>query len=88
MRTDHVPESHLHLLIRPVHGVLTTMTAEGQPQSSIVWAGHDGEHVLISTSLERYKARIMVTNPRVTLLVIDPEDANHFVEVRGRKDKF
>lgn len=81
---NHVPESHLDLLTGPVHGVLTTMTADGQPHSSIVWVGFERERVLISTSLERYKARNMVTNPRVTLLVIDPADANHFLEVRGR----
>ena len=83
-----IPDSHLHLLTDPIHGVLTTMTEDGQPQSSIVWVGFDGEHVLISTSLERYKARNMVKNPRVTLLVIDPADANHFLEVRGQVADF
>lgn len=84
MKTTHVPASHVHLLTGPVHGVLTTMSPDGQPHSSIVWVGYGGEHVLISTSLERYKARNMLANQRATLLVIDPADANHFLEVRGR----
>lgn len=81
---SQVPASHLPLLTGPVHGVLTTMSADGQPQSSIVWVGYDGERVLISTALEKCKANNMVRNPLATLLVIDPADANHFLEVRGR----
>ena len=32
-----IPDSHLDLLTRPVHAVLTTMGPDGQPQSSLVW---------------------------------------------------
>jgi PPOX class probable F420-dependent enzyme len=48
-----IPESHLDLLTRPVHGVLTTMMPDGQPQSSLVWVGFDGECALVNTTLER-----------------------------------
>jgi len=38
-----IPDSHLDLLTRPVHAVLTTMGPDGQPQSSLVWVDvHDG----------------------------------------------
>ena len=32
-----IPASHLDLLTRPICGVFTTMCADGQPQSSLVW---------------------------------------------------
>ncbi|HUE98317.1 MAG TPA: hypothetical protein VMN99_03625 [Anaerolineales bacterium] len=38
-----VLESHMDLLTRPIHGVLTTMMPDGQPQSSLVWCDFDGE---------------------------------------------
>lgn len=79
-----IPGSHLDLLTAPIHGVLTTMTPDGQPHSSIVWVGYDGEHILITTTLERFKGRNMLTDPKTTLLVIDPTDANRFIEMRGR----
>jgi PPOX class probable F420-dependent enzyme len=79
-----IPNSHVDLLVNPVHGVLSTMMPDGQPQSSIVWADYDGEYVLISTTLERQKGQNMSANPQVTLLVVDPNDGSRWIEIRGR----
>ena len=40
-----LPQSHLDLVARPIHGVLTTLMPDGQPQSSLVWFDYDGECV-------------------------------------------
>jgi PPOX class probable F420-dependent enzyme len=56
----------------------------GQPQCSLVWVDYDGESVLINTTLERQKCRNMSANPKVTLLVVDPDDTSRWIEVRGR----
>ncbi len=82
--TVTIPDTHVDLLVGPVHAVLTTLMPDGQPQSSIVWADYDGTHVLINTTLERQKGRNMQADPRVTLLVVDPANGTRFVEVRGR----
>lgn len=79
-----IPNTHIDLFQNPVHGVLTTLMPDGMPQSSIVWVDYDGEHVLINTTLERQKGRNMQANPKVTVLVIDPNDSSRWVEVRGR----
>jgi PPOX class probable F420-dependent enzyme len=79
-----VPESHVDLLTRPVHGVLSTLMPDGQPQCSLVWVDYAGGAVLINTTLERQKCRNMLANPRVTLLVVDPDNSSRWVEVRGR----
>ena len=79
-----IPDTHLDLLQTPVHGVLTTIMPDGGPQSSIVWVDYDGEYVLINTTLERQKGRNMQANPKVTLLVIDPDDSSRWIEVRGQ----
>jgi PPOX class probable F420-dependent enzyme len=78
-----VPSSHLDLLTRPICGVLTTMGADGQPQSSLVWVDHDGERARVNTTLERQKGRNMVANPKVSLLVVDPDDTGRFLQIRG-----
>src|SRR5512136_34830 len=80
---DAIPDTHRDLLQEPIHAVLTTMMADGTPQSSIVWTDYDGEYVLVNTTLERQKGRNMRVNPKVTLLVIDPKDSSRWVEVRG-----
>jgi len=78
-----IPASHLDLLTRPVHGVLTTMMPDGQPQSSLVWVDYDGECACVNTTLERRKGRNMARNPKVSLLVVDPDDTGRYMELRG-----
>jgi PPOX class probable F420-dependent enzyme len=79
-----IPDSHRDLLARPVYGVLATMMPDGQPQSSLVWVDYDGAHVLINTTMERQKCRNMRANPKVALLVVDPANAERWIEVRGQ----
>ena len=78
-----VPDSHLDLLTRPVHGVLTTMLPDGQPQSSLVWVDYDGECALVNTTRQRRKGRNMEANPKVSLLVVDPANTGRFIQIRG-----
>ena len=78
-----VPASHLDLLTRPIHGVLTTMGDDGSPQSCLVWVDCDGERALVNTTLQRQKGRNLLANPRVSLLVIDPENTGRFIQIRG-----
>ncbi len=78
-----IPASHLDLLLRPICGVLTTMLPDGQPQSSLVWLDYDGECARANTSLERRKGRNMQANPKVSLLVVDPDNTSRFIQVRG-----
>ena len=78
-----IPETHRDLLTRPIHGVLTTMMPDGQPQSSLMWCDYDGECARLNTTAERQKGRNMRANPRVTLLIIDPDDTARYIEIRG-----
>jgi PPOX class probable F420-dependent enzyme len=82
-RAVTIPDSHLDLLTRPICGVLTTMGRDGQPQSSLVWVDHDGECARINTTLERQKGRNMLADPKVSLLMVDPDDTARFLQVRG-----
>lgn len=81
--TNPIPASHLDLLTRPIHGVLTTLMPDGQPQSSLVWCDFDGECARVNTSLERQKGQNMSRNPKVSLLIVDPENTARFIQIRG-----
>jgi PPOX class probable F420-dependent enzyme len=78
-----IPTSHLDLLTQPIHGVFTTMMPDGQPQSSLVWCDYDGECARVNTTRERQKGRNMLVNPKVSLLIVDPEDTSRYIELRG-----
>ena len=79
-----IPDTHRDLLAEPIHGILSTMMPDGQPQSSIIWTDYDGTYVLINTTLERQKGRNICSNPKVSLLVIDPKNVNRWIEIRGK----
>jgi PPOX class probable F420-dependent enzyme len=78
-----IPASHRDLLTRPICGVFTTMGADGQPQSSLVWVDVDGGSARINTTVERQKGRNLLVNPKVSLLVVDPDDTTRFIQIRG-----
>ena len=78
-----IPDSHRDLLTRRICGVLTTIGADGQPQSSLVWVDVDGDCAQVNTTLERQKGRNILANPKVSLLVVDPDDTARFIQIRG-----
>jgi len=79
-----IPASHLDLLTRPIHGVLSTLMPDGQPQSSLVWCDFDGECARVNTSRERQKGKNMMANSVVSLLIVDPENTARYIEIRGQ----
>jgi PPOX class probable F420-dependent enzyme len=78
-----IPASHVDLLTRPICGVLTTMLPSGQPQSSLVWVDFDGECARVNTTLGRRKGRNLLANPKLSLLVVDPDNSARFIQIRG-----
>jgi PPOX class probable F420-dependent enzyme len=81
--TVELPASHLDLLTRPICGVLTTMGRDGQPQSSLVWVDMDAACARVNTTLERQKGRNLLADPKVSLLIVDPDDTGRFLQIRG-----
>ena len=84
--TVTVPASHLDLLRRPICGVLTTMGGDGQPQSSLVWADWDGACARVNTTLERQKGHNLAADPKVSLLVVDPDNPARYLQLRGHAE--
>jgi PPOX class probable F420-dependent enzyme len=83
LAVEPIPASHLDLLERAICGVLTTMGPDGQPESSLVWVDYDGECARANTTLERRKGRNLIANPKVSLLVVDPDNTSRFIQIRG-----
>ncbi|MGW7252876.1 PPOX class F420-dependent oxidoreductase [Streptomyces sp. NPDC054834] len=71
------------LLDGPVFVVLGTIQPDGSPQLSPVWAKRDGDDVLISTTVDRRKAKNLDRDPRADVVVQDPESPYEYAEIRG-----
>ncbi len=63
---------------------LTTLFADGRPQTNVMWVDADDDHLLINTEVHRQKYKNVSRDPRVTVTVIDASNPYHYAEVRGR----
>jgi PPOX class probable F420-dependent enzyme len=61
-----------------------TISRDGSPQLSLVWVARDGDDVLISTTRRTAKSRNLERDPRVSVLIPNPQTPYEYVEVRGR----
>jgi PPOX class probable F420-dependent enzyme len=71
------------LLDGPNYAVLATINPDGGPQTSAMWVGRDGDDVLFSTVAGRRKHRNLERDPRASVSVIDHDDPENYVELRG-----
>ncbi|HEY0638732.1 MAG TPA: PPOX class F420-dependent oxidoreductase [Pseudonocardiaceae bacterium] len=71
------------LIGAPAFSVLTTINADGSPQSSVMWMALDGDQLVFSTIRGRLKCRNLERDPRVSVCTYDPADPYRYVEVRG-----
>ncbi|MEZ5138710.1 MAG: PPOX class F420-dependent oxidoreductase [Acidimicrobiales bacterium] len=78
-------DADLHALATGTNfAALTTLMADGQPQTQIMWVHADDEHLLINTEVHRQKFKNVARDPRVTVTVISAESPYRYVEARGR----
>ena len=62
---------------------LATVNADGSPQSTVHWVARDGDDILLSTVKGRRHARNLERDPRVSVLLIAPDNPYAYLEVRG-----
>lgn len=86
MTTATIPESHRDLLQAPV-GLLTTVGADGFPQTTALWFLHDDDGAIrLSLNTTRQKTKNLRANPRVTFFLIDAANQGRTLEVRARAE--
>ena len=70
-------------LEQPFVGTVTTLRSDGSPHSTIVWVDSDTGEVSFNTATGRAKEKHLRTDPRVSVLVVDPENTYKWVAVSG-----
>jgi len=75
----------LELFDEPYYGIVTTLRADGSPQSTMVWVERDGDAVSFNTAYGRVKPSNLERDGRVSILVTAP-DFYHWVAVSGRAE--
>jgi len=78
-----IPVSHLDLVQAQGVGVLSTVGADGLPQSTAIWFLLDNDVLRTSLDTSRQKYRNLVRHPHATLFILDPTNPYRTLEVRA-----
>lgn len=79
-----IPDSHRDILEKKGYAHIATIGPSGEPQSSPVWYGWDGECVTFSNLKTRQKCKNLTKDPRVALSITDPDNPYRYIEIRGQ----
>jgi PPOX class probable F420-dependent enzyme len=79
-----IPDDVRQLLEGPNYVHLATLRANGSPRNWVVWAGLEGERILICTGEATWKAKDMRRDPRVALSVTDIANPYRMAGIQGR----
>lgn len=84
---ESIPDSHKDLLEKPIYATVTTVMPDGQPQSTVVGVDYENGQLRFNTARGRQKEKNLNHNPKVTVMLIDPANGYHWLEVRGTVDE-
>jgi hypothetical protein len=76
-----VPQSHARLLNSTIDVTLTTVSAQGYPESTLVWCSINDKHVLLNIGIGYKKERNKVLTSR--FFHFDLADKLFLIEVKG-----
>ena len=79
-----IPEKYRDLFDKRAFASLATVMPDGRPQVTPVWIDIDGDYLLLNSAKGRQKDRNVRRDPRVSMAIIDPDNAYRYLEVRGR----
>lgn len=78
-----IPDDFKDLLDRPILVALATVQPDGQPQVTPVWADQADGYVRFNTAAGRQKWKNLTERPQVTVMVVDPDNGQRYIEIRG-----
>jgi len=79
-----LPHEVRELLDAPNYVHLSTLRADGTPRNWVVWAGLEGENVLVCSTDCSWKSKDMRRDPRVGLSVVDGANPYRMASLQGR----
>ncbi|MGH2718361.1 MAG: PPOX class F420-dependent oxidoreductase [Actinomycetota bacterium] len=80
---DRIPPGAETLLEKRAVAHVATIGPHGEPQSSPVWFGWDGEMLAFSHTKARQKYRNLQKDARVAISIADPDNPETYLELRG-----
>ncbi len=83
MSNSIVPKTHEDILQSTTLAIVSTLGPKGEPQTSPVWFGWDGNVLRFSHTKARQKYRNLKRDPRIAVTLVDPANPYRYIEIRG-----
>lgn len=83
MTSPRIPDSHLDLAANAPVGILTTIGADGRPQTTALWFLYEEGRIRISLNTARQKTKNLLRDSNVTFFLIDLANPFRTLEIRG-----
>jgi len=78
-----IPDSHAGILDTKALLYLGTQNKDGSPQVSPVWFKTNGDIIEVNSAKDRLKDINMRARPKVSIAIVDPENAYRWVGIQG-----
>ena len=85
-KTAALNDEQRRFLEEPYAGAATTLRADGSPHTTVVWVDVEDGTVMFNTAVGRAKERHLRRDPRVAILVVDPQNTYRWLSVSGRAE--
>ena len=79
-----IPEDVRDLFDEPALAHVSYLNSKGQIVTFPMWAGFDGEHVLISSPVGSRKGKAFRDRPQVSVSIVSNNNGWHWLSVSGR----
>ena len=82
----NLTDKQREFLGNPYAATVTTLRQDGSPHSTVVWIDSENGNLVFNTAVGRAKERHLRNDPRVAVMVVDPENTYRWVAVTGRAE--
>ncbi|GGK96007.1 PPOX class F420-dependent oxidoreductase [Nocardia jinanensis] len=62
---------------------VATIGRDGHPHLTVTWIDRDGDELLYSTTTDRVQGKNLARDPRISVLIIPPDNPYIYAEIRG-----
>lgn len=84
---EDLDPAYRQLLDEPVTAVIAVMGGDGRPWLTPVWFNYAGDKVLLNLAEHRRKTEWVRRNPQVTMLLMNPKNAYHWVSIKATVER-
>jgi PPOX class probable F420-dependent enzyme len=84
---EDLPPIYRQLLDRPITVTLGLIGPDGRVGLTPMWFDYEGDKILVNTASHRPKCEWIRQQPRLTILLVNPDNPYHWVQIKCTVEK-